>query len=643
MGEDIPALLRDAAADPSHTPDFGALAAHGRRQHLAGRVATAAVAVVALVAGGVVLWPAAEPADRMPPIDDAPTGSEQASPAAVLPTGWHEIRVGDAILGVPGDWTVETLGEPTPICPNTADRPTAYVHLAGLADERVCQLSATFTLTVEVAPLADVPDRFLEAEEGRSWQPVTPAQGLQGERLAHDDRGSVIAYRFPQLDLWLQFADGDPVGNQADPILDTIARVVEAVPLARGDLPAGWQPIEAGDASFGVPDNWAVAHVSLAETACPNVFNLPTVMIFDPDRPNVRPAECDLSAGTQPTLTAGSLAAYSARADWAERPAGEPVVVNGNSGEKYVMDDEGGRDVITYEFDSLDLLLWFRRVDLAPDLPGQVLNTLTTARSEPPPSPSSSPTGETEAAEASLATPRPVPDDPDPLTRAGAAGVKVECVGPAHLGGWALDFGGPAVGAPDPQGALQAFLDQGLFGLPQEGYELAAREPGRVLFTYTVDSNPKVAVIVADSAVVDEQLTVENGWGIETFATCDPAEYAPATDDELGQTVWTDRDGNRVPTSTITSYPGPAHCGWQSVTFLHLDDRQYLRDPQDLLRDQTTTPYNGDGQLPADATDTGYRNNGQELWLSPDADIAYIVTNTTVEAWPATTNRVACA
>ena len=29
MRDDIPTLLRDAAADPSHTPDFDALAARG--------------------------------------------------------------------------------------------------------------------------------------------------------------------------------------------------------------------------------------------------------------------------------------------------------------------------------------------------------------------------------------------------------------------------------------------------------------------------------------------------------------------------------------------------------------------------------------------------------------------------------------
>lgn len=393
-----------------------------------------------------------------------------------------------------------------------------------------------------------------------------------------------------------------------------------------------------------MPGDWAIEHVGLVGTMCPDVLAAPTVLVFDPDRPNVQPDGCALTAGSHPTLTAGSLSAYKDRFDWADRPGGEAVTVNGHPGEKYVSTDEGGRESISFDFDSLDLFLWFRRADLAPDLPAQVVATLASARTTAPseqPSPTS--TTDTEVAEASLVRPRPVADHPDPLLRAGAAGLKVACDGRAHLGGWALDFGGPAVGAPDPQGALQVFLDQGLFGLPREGYELAASEPGRVLFTYTVDSDPKVAVIVADSTDVDEPLTVDSGWGIETFATCDPAEYAPATDDELGQTVWTDRDGTRVPTSTIASFEGPTHCGWQSVTFLHLDDRQYLRDPQGLLEGQVVGPYDGDTQLPADATDTGYRNNGQELWLDPDADTAYVVTDTTVEAWPATTDRVACA
>lgn len=61
---------------------------------------------------------------------------------------------------------------------------------------------------------------------------------------------------------------------------------------------------------------------------------------------------------------------------------------------------------------------------------------------------------------------------------------------------------------------------------------------------------PKVAVIVADSANVP--LGAEDGWVIETFASRDPAEFDPSTDDQLPVDIWLDADDNRVPTSTIT-------------------------------------------------------------------------------------------
>lgn len=241
-----------------------------------------------------------------------------------------------------------------------------------------------------------------------------------------------------------------------------------------------------------------------------------------------------------------------------------------------------------------------------------------------------------------LASPRPVADDPDPVIRAGAAGRLVRCEGDVHLGGWSPDFGGPGPES-DPDAALEAFLDQGFFGLPSSGYRKAATDRGRVLFSYDVEGAARVTVVVADASVVQEELMVSEGWVVETFATCDPAEYAASEDDELRQTVWTDRDGRRIPTSVVTSFQGPEHCGWQSVTFLRLDGRQYLRDPEHRLKSETVVPYDGDVELPGDAVDTGYRREGDELWLSADETIAYLVTAGSVEAWPSPTDQVGCA
>lgn len=477
MRDDIPTLLRDAAADPSHTPDFDALAARGRRQHLLARAGTALVAVVALVAGGIVLWPDGQPT-RGPVIGDQPSTPDAADEPVTLPANWHEIQVGDATFGVPAEWTVESFTEPADVCPNEAGQPTAFVlHAGPRAGGSRCLAVAQRVLAVQAAPLATIPPVSLEPEQDRTWNDITTPGGVAGQRLVRNDNGTIVAYRFPELDLWLQFSDGDTLTTQADDILATLH-----------------------------------------------------------------------SPGTS------------------------------------------------------------------------------------------------SAAGGSLTTPRPVADDPAPVVRAGAAGTKIDCDGSAHLGAWALDAGGPPVGAANPRAALEAFLADSVFGfaLPDEGYEQVASEPGRVLFTYAADGQPKVAVIVADGTVVDERVNTPDGWGFEVFATCDPAEYAPTADAGLEQTVWTDRDGNRVPTSTITTMQGDAHCDWQTVTFLHLNDQQYLRDPQHLLSGSTVRPYDGDAQLPADASDTGFRRGSDELWLADDGTVAYLVTDSGVEAWPSTTGMVGC-
>lgn len=81
MHDDLVDLVQGAAAEPRQKPDFDALAARGRRQHLVGRAATVVVAVTALVVGGVVLWPDIA-SDRMPVIGNppgTPSGQEDAS------------------------------------------------------------------------------------------------------------------------------------------------------------------------------------------------------------------------------------------------------------------------------------------------------------------------------------------------------------------------------------------------------------------------------------------------------------------------------------------------------------------------------------------------------------------------------------
>ncbi len=236
---------------------------------------------------------------------------------------------------------------------------------------------------------------------------------------------------------------------------------------------------------------------------------------------------------------------------------------------------------------------------------------------------------------------QPVADAPDPADRAGAAADFVECRYGISQGGWSMDFGWPG-GASDPDSALLDFVDGGLFALPAEGYMAAGRDEGRRLYTYSVSGQAKVAVIVADGA--DVQLERDGGWGVETFASCDPAEYDPSADDQIPMDIWQDSNGDRVPTSIVTSSQGPEHCDWESVTFLWYDDRQFISDPRGALADVgLVVPFDADTDLPSDATDTGYRQDDRRLWLSADGNVAYIVDGDVVQAWPTATELVGCA
>jgi hypothetical protein len=229
----------------------------------------------------------------------------------------------------------------------------------------------------------------------------------------------------------------------------------------------------------------------------------------------------------------------------------------------------------------------------------------------------------------------PVPDAPDPADRAGAADHFIECAHGIWNGGWSEDFGPPGHAA-DPAEALALFVNGGLFGLPPEGYSRSGQDDGRLLYTYTVDNVPKVAVIISDTLV---------GWEVETFASCDPAEYDPSDDGRLPMGVWTAADGQRTPTSIITSLQGAEHCGWESVTYLLYQERQYISDPKGVMDVDFVTPFDPDTQLPTDAIATGYSRGGRSLWLSVDESVAYLVSDERTEAWPTpdTPDPVWCA
>lgn len=235
----------------------------------------------------------------------------------------------------------------------------------------------------------------------------------------------------------------------------------------------------------------------------------------------------------------------------------------------------------------------------------------------------------------------PVADDPDPSVRAGAVAGFVDCEHGVRQGGWTLDFGPLGSGA-DPDAALEDMVDGGTLGMPHEKFVAAGRDDGRVLYVYEVSGIAKAALVIADSASVE--LDTEDRWAIETFASCDPAEFDSSTDDEIPRQVWQDADGNRVPTSVIFSSRGPEHCDWETVTFLTVDGQGYISDPGNVLDGRGfIAPFDSDASLPPNAVDTGYRRDDRHLWLSSDRSIAYVVTDDAVEVWPSSTEEFACA
>jgi hypothetical protein len=233
------------------------------------------------------------------------------------------------------------------------------------------------------------------------------------------------------------------------------------------------------------------------------------------------------------------------------------------------------------------------------------------------------------------------PDHPDPMVRSGAAGLALECEGEPFLGSTGRNWGALGGGS-DPTEGLVRFVSDGAASLPRTGYRVEREQGERVLFSYDVAGETKVAVIVAENVSNGFD---QRGWGMETFAQCNPAEFDPANDDELPARVWTDRHGSRVPTTKVMSYAGPEHCGWHSATFLALhEDSQFVRDPQGLFgQEWLEATFARDIRLPTTAVDTGYRLDDWELWLAADRSAAYVITGEGTERWPAAKRPILCA
>lgn len=136
-------------------------------------------------------------------------------------------------------------------------------------------------------------------------------------------------------------------------------------------------------------------------------------------------------------------------------------------------------------------------------------------------------------------------DEASVLERSGAAGHALECAHEPYAGGSGAYDSGLASTQGSAASALENYFSQDFFlQLPREGYGVEREEDGRVLFSYDVRGKTKVAFIAADSI---RDFNDDEGWGIETWAQCDPSEFPASVTDALGIQVWNDALGNRIP------------------------------------------------------------------------------------------------
>ncbi|WP_182524479.1 hypothetical protein [Nocardioides dongkuii] len=230
--------------------------------------------------------------------------------------------------------------------------------------------------------------------------------------------------------------------------------------------------------------------------------------------------------------------------------------------------------------------------------------------------------------------------------RAGAAGDVVRCDTWGDGGFEDAEVYAEGATSGSPAGALETAASEHVPGTFQfqDGLTVAARTDDRVLYVLEVDGVAKQALVVHDGEGTEG--AGGDGWYLESWAQCDPAELPREHTDAIGLEVWTDGEGRPVPTTELSAWRGPEHCDWQSMTFLRFGERRpgptYVRDPQRWLRDQLVVPWEPSTTLPDGATDTGLVREGRRLWRTPDA--VYVGRSPAdVEQWPRLRESPGCA
>ena len=184
-----------------------------------------------------------------------------------------------------------------------------------------------------------------------------------------------------------------------------------------------------------------------------------------------------------------------------------------------------------------------------------------------------------------------------------------------------------------PTGELAPELAQEFMGLPNVIAVSTPASPGAndiPLTLPTDDTGPTPTLVPSDECLEDDldlasepQLWRQSGYG-----------------------TWY-RAGCLVRVDVITDRPGPDHCDWGNTRVLVFgspigapftgtdNDVQYVRDPANEYGYGFDAMFDSHDTLPANAVDSGYSTDHEQLWTVPGDDaFIYLVLRDRTERWP---------
>jgi hypothetical protein len=213
---------------------------------------------------------------------------------------------------------------------------------------------------------------------------------------------------------------------------------------------------------------------------------------------------------------------------------------------------------------------------------------------------------------------------------------------------WSQGAGNYDTGPEDVQDDARKAVDDWLHEegalLPDDiDVEEAGRQGREVLFTWS-EGRDRLGALVAHEGM--DGLDDHTGWGVASYAFCDPAFWPEPLAEDAGYLVWSNADGDRVQTAFVYSMPPTAEgCfGPEATVLVHGHegrDGTYVGRPGPGMARFLRATYADRAAVPAGAADTGYRRDGRELWVTDQA--AYLVRpDGDAERWPAVKPGVGC-